>query len=238
MQPEHLALIGDFVMWYLVFLASTVVHESAHAFVAWRGGDSTAAEAGTMTLDPWPHIKRSPFGMVLVPLLTFFQAGWMMGWASVPYDPHWGARHPRRAAAMSAAGPAANLVLALIAFIAIKITLSTGLLMPPESITFSRLVAAPRGAETGGLGALALFLSVLLNLNVLLALFNLMPVRPLDGSGILEGLWPDNPLSRLFRTNPNAMWIGLLAVFFGFGYIFRPVFSLIIALVHPGLSYG
>ncbi len=232
MQPEDLARVGDFVMWYLVFLASTVFHEFAHAFFAWRGGDDTAAAAGTMTLDPIPHIKRSPFGMVLVPLLTFFQGGWMMGWASVPYDPHWGARHPRRAALMSAAGPMANLVLALVGFVAIKVALATGTLIAPVYASFSTLVIAPPGGESGLLGALALFLSVLLNLNVLLAVFNLMPVAPLDGSGILAGLWPDNPLTGLYRDFPNSQWIAIIALFMGFGYVFRPIFHVIVTAVH------
>src|SRR6185369_342258 len=79
-------------------------------FVAWRGGDPTAYEAGQVSLSPWPHIRREPWGTVLVPLLTFFTyagtgSAWMMGWASAPFDPLWEHRHPRRAAAMALAGP-------------------------------------------------------------------------------------------------------------------------------------
>ena len=73
-----------------------------------------------MTADPLPHILRSPFGMVFVPIFSFVTAGWVMGWASVPYNPHWAARHPRRAAWMSLAGPAANFALAGLALVALK----------------------------------------------------------------------------------------------------------------------
>src|SRR5271169_1105799 len=107
-------LVSAFIT-YIVFLFSTTCHEAAHALVAKRGGDSTAALGGQVTLNPIPHIRREPFGMVLVPILSYATSGWMMGWASAPYDPNWQQKHPRRAAWMSLAGPAANFALALIA---------------------------------------------------------------------------------------------------------------------------
>ena len=70
-------------IWYLVFLFSTTCHEAAHALVAKLGGDTTAAEGGQVTLNPIPHIRRSPFGMVVVPILSFLVGGWMIGWASL-----------------------------------------------------------------------------------------------------------------------------------------------------------
>jgi hypothetical protein len=117
MDPHVIALLP---LWYAAFLLSLTCHEAAHAWAARRGGDDTAYLAGQVTLNPVPHVIREPFGTVLVPLLTYFTNGWMMGWASAPYDPRWEARHPRRAAAMSAAGPAANLLLALLAFAVLK----------------------------------------------------------------------------------------------------------------------
>lgn len=73
--------------WFVVFLFSTTLHEAGHAFAAYRLGDSTAYEGGQVTLNPWPHIRREPVGMILVPLITFATRGWMIGWASAPYDP-------------------------------------------------------------------------------------------------------------------------------------------------------
>src|SRR5690242_15690614 len=104
MTPDTLA-IG--LLWYVVFLLSTTCHEAAHALAAKRGGDLTAFHGGQVTLDPWPHVRREPFGMVLVPILSFLTGGWMMGWASAPYDPLWSQRCPHRAARMALAGPAA-----------------------------------------------------------------------------------------------------------------------------------
>ncbi len=102
-------------MWFVVFLLSTVCHEAAHAWAALRGGDSTAYHGGQVSLDPIPHIQREPFGMLIMPWLSFFLNGWMMGWASAPYDPLWARRYPKRAAWMSLAGPMANFAIAILA---------------------------------------------------------------------------------------------------------------------------
>src|SRR5437867_7010856 len=96
---------GEFLVWFVVFLFTLTVHEACHGLVAWVGGDSTAYHGGQVTLNPWPHVRREPVGTLVVPLLTFFTSGFMMGWASTPFDPEWGRRHPKRLAAMSAAGP-------------------------------------------------------------------------------------------------------------------------------------
>src|SRR5690348_17172584 len=95
------------LLWYVVFVGSTVCHEASHAWTALKLGDDTASRGGQVSLDPVPHIRREPIGMVVLPLLTWFIAGWMMGWASAPYDPEWARRYPRRAALMALAGPAA-----------------------------------------------------------------------------------------------------------------------------------
>ena len=99
----------------MAFLFSTTCHEAAHALVAKLGGDETAAQGGQVSLNPIPHIMREPFGMVLIPLLSYFINHSMIGWASAPFDPLWERRHPRRAGWMALAGPAANFSLMLLA---------------------------------------------------------------------------------------------------------------------------
>src|SRR5688572_31775898 len=108
--------LAELAIWYLVFVFSTTCHEAAHAWAAHRGGDPTAYADGHVSLDPLPHIRRSPMGMVVIPIISFLMGGWMIGWASVPLNPEWARQYPRRAALMSLAGPAANLTLALVAF--------------------------------------------------------------------------------------------------------------------------
>src|SRR3954464_2370855 len=170
-------------IWYLVFLFSTTCHEAAHALAAKWGGDLTAFEGGQVTLNPIPHIRRSPFGMVVMPVLSYFFGGWMIGWASAPYDPAWQRQHPRRAGWMALAGPAANFTLMLLAAAAIRGGLSLGYLAPPTTISgFSQLAVSSNGEASFASSAL----SILFVLNLLLGTFNLLPVPPPDGhAGIL-----------------------------------------------------
>src|SRR5271165_1623538 len=130
LSPETLAL--GFI-WYVAFLFSTTCHEAAHAYVAKLGGDSTAALGGQISLNPIPHIRRAPFGMVVFPILSFLFSGGMIGWASAPYDPLWERRHPHRSAWMALAGPAANFTLMIIAALAIRIGGSTISLQSTQS---------------------------------------------------------------------------------------------------------
>jgi Zn-dependent protease len=205
--------LAAFGIWYIVFLFSTVAHEAAHGLAAHLGGDPTAYEGGQVTLDPVGHIKRSPFGMVLIPIMSYFQTGWMMGWASVPFDSAWGKRHPRRQALMSLAGPGANFLLALIGIITIKVLLAVHVFDVPEQIRFDQLVRQAGEPVAGSLvNGLAMALSVLVNLNVLLGFFNLIPIQPLDGAGVVEGLFP-NSVGKLYdqmREIPILQFVGLL----------------------------
>ncbi len=221
--------LASLVVWYVVFLFSTTFHEFAHAIVAYWGGDKTAHEGGQVSLDPMPHIRRSPFGLVLAPLVTFPLFGWMIGWASAPYDPRWAAAHPKRYAVMSLAGPAANLVLALVAFTAIKILVGTGALEYARP-TRSNLVQAP-GEEgyRSAMGALAMGLSVMLNLNIILCLFNLLPLPPLDGASVLEGFWPRQAgtfFARM-RATPAFGFLGLVIAWQVFPYVVGPALYLV-----------
>jgi Zn-dependent protease len=164
----------------------------------------------------------------------------MMGWASAPYDRDWGQRHPRRLAAMSVAGPAANLTLALAAFAILRALLASGYFVAPPSASFSHVVApAPEHAGSGA-GAVALLLSVALNLNVLLCLFNLLPLPPLDGAGVVQGLFPDSIGGFIATLSGNPMFslAGLVVAWRVFDLIFPRAFSIVLALLHPGMAYS
>lgn len=236
--------IATFALWFIVFLFSTTAHEAAHAWIAQRGGDLTAYHGGHVSLDPLPHIKRSPFGMVVVPILSFFfffQGAWLMGWASVPYDSEWGKRHPRRQALMSLAGPLTNLLLAATGIVLIKLLLSAGVLdVPQRWLGFTHLVVAAADVPAGSLWhGVAMTLSVIVNLNVLLGLFNLLPIPPLDGAGIAEGTFPRRigPLYERMREVPILQIAGLLVAWNVFPYLSRPALTVVLRLVYPGV-YG
>jgi Zn-dependent protease len=192
--------IAEFVVMYLAFLFSTTCHEAAHALFALRGGDRTAYLGGHVTLDPTPHIKREPVGMVVAPVLGYFMWGGMLGWASVPVDPHWARRHPGRAALMAMAGPATNFLLAILALVALKLLRDSGSL---AGVAFN-----------SPLGALSMLLHAMLRLNILLGIFNLIPFPPLDGASVVEGLAPravGSFYDRL-RETPMLSLLGVVAI--------------------------
>jgi len=229
--PDHIVL-G--VTWYVVFLFSTTLHEAAHAFVAHKLGDSTAYQGGQVSLNPIPHIRREPVGTVIVPLVSFAISGWMIGWASAPYDPFWASRHHRRAALMALAGPAANLVLVLAAALAIRAGMSAGAFYPPPSISFSQVTAA-RGEAT----ALVAPLSILFTLNLILFVFNLFPLPPLDGSSVLPIFMQPATAERYraFLHQPMFSLLGMVLAWNLFGPVFRPVHTLALNLLYPGVGY-
>ena len=232
---DQMAVATGF-LWFLAFLFSTTVHEAMHALVALRGGDPTAYHGGQVSLSPIPHVRREPIGMLVVPLLTALTQGWAIGWASTPYDTRWAARYPKRAALMSAAGPAGNLMIALVAFLLIKVGLAAGWFVPPQSITFEHLVTAADNGRTF-LGEL---LSIFLILNVLLCAFNLIPLPPLDGASVLGLFVPESTAIRLREISHTPMFqmIGLLVAWRIFPVIVGPLFDLVLKAVYPTLGYS
>ena len=227
---------ADGFIWYPVFVFSTTVHEAAHAWTAWKLGDGTAERGGQVTLDPTPHIVREPIGMVVVPLITFFIQHWMIGWASAPFNPQWAIRNPRRSALMSFAGPASNLLLLLSAAALIRIGMAFHLFVAPPEINFGQITLGAGGMMSI---LLAKTLSVFFSLNLLLFAFNLLPLPPLDGSGILFFFVNSSSSEALFRflRQPGLSLIGLVVAWRCFGPIFHPVHLFAVNLLYPGQSY-
>lgn len=223
--------IGIGLIWFLAFLFSTTVHEAMHALAAWRLGDSTAYHGGQVTLNPAPHVAREPIGMVVLPLLTSLTQGWAIGWASCPYDPYWAQRYPGRAAIMAAAGPAGNLLIAIAAFGIIRGGLAFGWFTAPSHVNFDSIVEMANGGPT----FVTTLLSVFLVMNVFLFAFNLLPLPPLDGSAVLNGILPERHASQLREFQSNAMMsvIGLIVAWRVFPLITGPIFSLLLRVVHP-----
>ncbi len=202
--------LTQIAVFYVALLISLTVHEAAHAFLAWKGGDPTAYLGGQVTLNPLPHIQREPFGTVILPLGMLLLSGgaWCFGYASTPIDPNWAHRHPRKAALMSAAGPLANLLLAAIAF----------------AVLWG--IGRPDSSATQAVERIAL---AFLLLNVLLFLFNLFPLPPLDGASVVEGLLPrTRALFDWLRSQPVFGLIGLLLVIKAMDYVLWPVFGTVL----------
>ena len=214
-------LVHAFI-WYVAFLFSTTCHEASHALVAKLGGDETAALGGQVTLNPVPHVKREPWGMVVIPILSFVFMHAMFGWASAPYDPLWERRHPKRAGLMALAGPAANFSLMLLAVLGLRIGTAGGWLHV-NPLTQQRDFATTT-------------LLIFFSLNLLLGTFNLLPVSPLDGSTVILLFMGERTAQKYLdwlRGNSLAM-AGLLVAMLVFYYIYSPIDAFVSRLLLPG----
>jgi Zn-dependent protease len=224
------------IIWYIVFLFSTTCHEAAHALVAKWGGDTTAAEGGQVTLNPIPHIRRSPFGMVVVPVVSFLLGGWMIGWASAPFNPEWQRRYPHRSAWMALAGPASNFTLTLLAGSAIRAGLAMGYFRPPTFIAGFGGLVAPAQSETPTF--LTSALSILFVLNLILGTFNLLPILPMDGSTVIMLAMPESAAHRYLdwvRQSSGYAIIGLLIAWELFDRVFDPVLRFALHVLYSGI---
>lgn len=190
----------------LPLLLAMVLHEYAHGWVAYRYGDPTAKSQGRLTLNPLAHID--PFGTVILPLMCLMlPGGFFIGWAKpVPIDPTRLRNPTRDMALVAAAGPGMNLLLA----IASAATLSLIFLIDPSLADYwpPQPGVGPRRDISGmillPLAAMALY-SVFIN--VLLLVFNLIPIPPLDGGRILTSLLPMRSALALSRLEPYGMLI-------------------------------
>ncbi|MGB2591352.1 MAG: site-2 protease family protein [Candidatus Acidiferrum sp.] len=219
LSPE--VLVYGFI-WYVAFLFSTTCHEAAHALVAKIGGDETAAAGGQVSLNPVPHMRREPFGMILIPIVSYLLMHSMFGWASAPFDPAWERSHPRRSAWMALAGPAANFTLMLLAVAGLQIGAAAGWFH--------------RDPVTNRLDFAATTLLIFFSLNLLLGTFNLLPVSPLDGSTVIMLFMSEKTAGRYLdwlRGNSFAV-AGLLVGIVLFQYIYNPINNFVSMLLLPG----
>jgi Zn-dependent protease len=234
MNPDQLAF--GFLE-YVVFLLSTTCHEAAHALVAKWGGDTTALEGGQVSLNPWPHIRREPFGMVIMPLIGI-ASGFLIGWASAPYNAKWAMENPKHAARMSLAGPMANFGIATLAGIIMRIGLATGSFVPLEP-SYSQIVGP---ATQGGIGeGVATILSIFFSLNILLGCFNLIPFPPLDGYGVLGLFLSEAGAVRLqmLRMRMGVMsFVGLVIAWQVFDRYYPTIFNTALHVFYAGYRFS
>jgi Zn-dependent protease len=204
---------ADIFISFIVLLFSLTVHEMAHAWTADRLGDSTARLLGRISLNPIVH--ADPLGTIVLPLISLFTNAPLIGWAKpVPVTLRY-LRHPRRDYILvAAAGPASNLVLAVFAAILLSI-----LPISPHTLGESN-VSVP----------IAAILSRLMALNVLLAVFNMIPIPPLDGGNVLGGLLPLNLAVLFNKVRPYGfLLLYALVLSGGFEMIVLPPYRFILS---------
>ncbi len=199
------------------FLLAITVHEFTHGYVAYKLGDPTARLAGRLTFNPISHLDL--FGTIVLVLTQ------MIGWAKpVPVDPRY-LQSPRRDMLwISLGGPAANMVTAVLLSLLLHVLIG--------------LLGGPRGgpASTLFLWPLYMILAYGVQINVVLAIFNLLPVPPLDGSGIVAGLLPRRHAYEYEKLQPYGFIILILLIFTGVvNYVIMPPISFVTRLLLPGV---
>lgn len=194
----------DFIFQIAILIMSVVIHEVSHGYMANALGDPTAKYEGRLTLNPIKHLD--PVGSILVPaLLAISHASFIFGWAKpVPYNPH--NLRPGRwpEAAVAAAGPASNIVVALIFGLILRAGVSGGWASP----------------------AFVTITAVIVFINILLAVFNLMPIPPLDGSKLLFAVLPEKFYELRYILERYGLILVILFIFVAWKLISPIIFYL------------
>jgi Zn-dependent protease len=220
--------IGTIAIQFAVLLFSLSIHEASHAWMADRLGDYTARYLGRVTLNPIPHID--PFGTIVFPLLQFFLNFPLIGWAKpVPINPIHLRKPERDQIFISLAGPASNLVAGMF-FFGILAGLKLSWPTARGIIEYMTYV----GHIPGGQSILAPIVGILfygMIINVLLAIFNIIPIPPLDGHWMLYALLPASAASTVERLSPYGfILLYALMILGAFKFILIPA-SLLIGLL-------
>lgn len=219
MEPEY--IIRQIIVSAIPILIAIILHEVSHGFVANKLGDPTAKMMGRLTLNPVAHIDL--FGTILMPLFLLVSTGgqFVFGYAKpVPINPY-NFRNPKRDMAISAAGgPLMNMFVALVSVIILKY------LIIPASGSASEEVMVKIIKPMG------MMLNASIQINIVLAAFNLIPIPPLDGGRVLMGFLSDSQAHLLGKVEPFGMIIVLLLVMSGMAsVVMTPLIKLLLSLV-------
>ncbi len=208
----------EYIVFFVILIFSIIIHEVSHGFVADKLGDPTARLSGRLTLNPVPHIDM--FGSIILPLILIItQSPMLFGWAKpVPFDP-FNLKNPRKdSAIISLAGPLANFILAIIFSILARVFIITNF----------------AGSE--------IFYSISVStvfLNIILGVFNLIPIHPLDGFKVVGGLLSEKQANEWYQLERYGVIFLLAFLFFPVGgsnmlnLVLGPVVRFILGILLP-----
>lgn len=198
-----IANLPKIVMQLMAFALALSVHEAAHGWMAERRGDPTARWLGRITLNPIKHID--PIGTIAFPIVLALLQAPVFGWAKpVPFQPR-NLRNPRRDPALVAlAGPVSNFAVAFLSALVLLLLRKTA---PGFDETWTRLMDPNEPLPTGILAPLIYLAYSCMLVDLVLAVFNLIPIPPLDGSHVLEAYLPQSMLATYVRLQPFGMLI-------------------------------
>jgi len=214
----------DLILLIIVLIMSAIVHEVSHGVVALWLGDPTAKYAGRLTLNPLKHLD--PFGSFLMPLLLYISTGFFFAAAKpVPYNPYNLRDQKYGPAIVGGAGPLSNIIIALVFGIFLRIFMVSGLVPAGDAASLIGNIFSGNSLLGSGLSAIAIIFIMIIYINILLAIFNLIPFPPLDGSKILFAVLPISEETKL-RLEQGGFFFLLLFVF-----IFRKQVFMVIGFI-------
>ncbi len=206
----------SFIFKIAILIFSVVLHELSHGLAALALGDNTAKYMGRLTLNPLKHLDM--WGSFIVPVLSFMLGGFMFGWAKpVPYNPYNLRNQKYGPAIVGAAGPLSNILIAVVFGLALRTLPAWG----------DIAMSASALGVLQGFGEIFLYI---VQINLLLAVFNLVPIPPLDGSKLLFALLPYRYKYIEALLEQYGMFLLLFFIFFGFHLIF-PLINLLFRLI-------
>jgi Zn-dependent protease len=215
--PDIQSFVQDISIWAIPVVIAITFHEAAHGWVAWKKGDPTAKMLGRVTLNPIPHID--PIGTIAIPLaLRLLNTGMMFGYAKpVPVNFRLLHDQKRDPVYVSAAGVVTNLMLAAISGVLLRIISHFDPVAFALAIPFGYFGHMPTGEVPAGpvMLPVALMLAASVHINVILAVFNLVPIPPLDGGRIAVGLLPYRASQSLASVERYGMPILILLMMSG-----------------------
>ena len=219
---DILNLVSNLVVYMVVLLLAISCHEAGHAWMSYKYGDDTAYMLGRVTLNPVAH--TDPVGTLLIPMVAFVLGSMggaaaripLIGWGKpTPVNPRKWTKYSQANVMVSIAGIGANLILAIVGFAIFKTLLETN-------------VITAENVDVGLMKPFVLFLQYLIMLNVSLAVFNLLPFPPLDGSKVLSTFLPTSFQPVFALLEQYGFLILMLLVYWGVvGVLIRPVYALV-----------